>query len=119
MLIARGVFSRRSACRSERRTSSPLEPSAAPQPQEARSADDSSPPGEVAAVDGSQLLAAEVACSQPAGAPDGSQPAAQTADGSPVLTEVGTDAGLGEVMVVELSFVAAAGSRSAATASFS
>jgi len=31
MLIARGVFSRRSACRSERRTSSPLEASAAPQ----------------------------------------------------------------------------------------
>jgi len=81
-------------------------------------------------VDGSQLLAAEVACSQlgagapdgsqlVAGAPDGSQPAAQTADGSPVLTEVGSDAGMGEVMVVELSLVAAAGSRSAATASFS
>ena len=70
-------------------------------------------------MDGSQLLAAEVACSQPgAGAPDGSQPAAQTADGSPVLTEVGTDAGLGEMMVVELSFVAAA-ERSAATAKFS
>ena len=71
-------------------------------------------------MDGSQLLAAEVACSQPgAGAPDGSQLAARTADGSPLLTEVGTDAGLGEMMVVELSFVAAAGSRSAATASFS
>ena len=92
-----------------------LEASAGPKPLGAGAADDSSLPGEVAAA---QLLAAEMACSQPGtGAPDGSRPTAQTADGSPGLTEVGTDAGLGEVMVVELSFVAAAGSRSAATAS--
>jgi hypothetical protein len=78
---ARDVLSRRSACRSERRTSSPLEKSAAPRPLAAGSADDSSLPAAAVAVDGSQWLAAEVACSRPvAGAPGGSQPGEAEAD---------------------------------------
>ena len=61
---------------------------------------------------GSQLLAAEVACSQPgAGAPPGSQLAAQTADGSPLPEGAGIDSPRGEVMV-EPRMAAASGSRS-------
>jgi len=49
-----------------------LEASAGPKPLGAGAADDSSLPGEVAAVNGSQRLAADLICSRPeAGALDG------------------------------------------------